>query len=161
MSKYHQGRYQVKNPHKYIGSQPPMCRSSWEMVFCKMCDEHPNIVKWASENIKIPYMNPVTNRMANYVPDFMIQYIDKDGNQHVELIEIKPSTQTTMENAKSKSDQLAIAVNAAKWEAASKWCQSQGIRFKIINEDQIFKTNKKRVAKKRISKSRIPKPKRR
>lgn len=159
MSKYAQGEYQVVNREKYVGGKLPYYRSSWELAFCKMCDSHPNIVKWASENLKIPYQNPVTGKFANYVPDFMIQYIDKDGKEHVELIEIKPSTQTTMENARSKQDKIAVAVNAAKWQSAYEWCERKGIKFKVINEDQIFKTNKKRTAKKRVSKSRIPKKK--
>lgn len=155
MSQWQQGTYQVINTHKYIGSKMPQYRSSWELHFCRMCDEHPNIVKWASENIKIPYVNPLTGRIANYIPDFMIQYIDKDGRQHVELIEIKPSKETTLENARSIKDKASIAVNTAKWQAANEWCNKQGIRFKVINEDQIFHTNKKRNAKKRVSKPRV------
>lgn len=159
MSKFAQGEYPVQNRQKYVGSKLPYYRSSWELAFCKMCDQHPNIIKWASENIKIPYQNPVTGKLANYVPDFMIQYIDKDGKEHVELIEIKPSTQTTMENARSKNDKIAVTVNAAKWQSAYEWCTRKGIKFKVINEDQIFQTNKKRNSKKRVSKSRIPKKK--
>ena len=59
-----------------------------------------------------------------------------------------------MENAKGRGQQLAVAVNAAKWTAAQEWCSRKGIRFKVINEDQIFQTNKKRNSKKRISKKR-------
>lgn len=160
MSKFAQGEYQVVNREKYIGSKAPYYRSSWELAFCKMCDQHPNILKWASENLKIPYQNPVTGKLSNYVPDFMIQYIDKDGREHVELIEIKPSTQTTMENARSQQDKMAVAVNAAKWKSAHEWCERKGIKFKVINEQHIFQTNKKRNTKKRISKSRIAKKKR-
>lgn len=154
MSKYAQGEYTPENRHKYVGQKAPFFRSSWELAFMRMCDSHPNIIKWASENIKIPYRNPVTGRYANYIPDFMIQYIDKNGVEHVELIEIKPAGQTTMENARGRKNQMAVAVNAAKWASAQEWCQRKGIRFKVINEDQIFSTNKKRNAKKRISKKR-------
>lgn len=150
MSKYQQGTYQVQDPAKYVGTKAPIYRSSWELAFCRFCDSHPSILKWASENIKIPYFNPITSRYANYIPDFMIQYQDKDGVTHVELIEIKPSKETTMENAgRSKKAQIQVAVNAAKWTAAQEWCSRKGIRFKVINEDQIFKTNKKRNPRKR------------
>ena len=57
-------------------------------------------LKWASENVKIPYRNPLTGKITNYVPDFMIQYQDKNGKTLVELIEIKPKSQTIIENAK-------------------------------------------------------------
>ena len=149
MSKFHQGVYQVQNPHKYVGDKPPYFRSSWESAFCRMCDNHPNIVRWASEYIKIPYRNPITGRYTNYVPDFLIQYVDKNGVEHVELIEIKPSSQTTMENARGTANKAAVIVNAAKWEAAQEWCKRKGIRFKVVNEDQIFHTNTKRNPKKR------------
>jgi len=154
MKKFAQGEYLVENRQKYVGGKAPFYRSSWELAFMRMCDAHPHILKWASENIKIPYRNPVTGRYANYIPDFMIQYLDKNGAEHVELIEIKPSTQTTMENARGAKNQIAVAVNAAKWTAAQEWCKRRGIRFKVINEDQIFNTNKKRTAKKRIAKKR-------
>lgn len=154
MTSYAQGVYTVENVSKYVGVKPPYYRSSWELAFMRMCDSHPNILKWASENIKIPYQHPLTGKYANYVPDFMIQYMDKDGKEHVELIEIKPSNQTTMENAKHARDKAATVVNAAKWTAAQEWCSRKGIKFKVINEDQIFRTNKKRNSKKRISKKR-------
>ena len=150
MSKWQKGSYQVKNPEKYVGTQAPTFRSSWERAFCEFCDNHPSILKWASENIKIPYFNPIKNRPANYIPDFMIQYMDKDGTTHVELIEIKPSSQTTLEGAgRSRGNKVAVALNAAKWEAAQAWCSQRGIRFKVINENQIFHTKKKRRPKKR------------
>jgi hypothetical protein len=154
MSAFAQGTYILQNPSKYVGKKPPYFRSSWELTFMRMCDSHPNIVKWANESIAIPYMNPFTSRLANYIPDFMIQYIDKDGREHVELIEIKPSSQTTMENAKNKREQAQTVLNAAKWTAAHEWCQRKGIRFKVLNEEHIFQTKKARQSKKRIPKKR-------
>jgi hypothetical protein len=143
MKVYAQGLYRVQNPQKFVGSAAPKYRSSWELAFMRMCDNHPNVLKWASENVKIPYMNPITGKWTNYVPDFMIQYVDKNGQQHVELIEIKPSSQTTMENARRTSDKLSVAVNSAKWTAAQEWCARKGIRFKVINEQHIFHTKRK------------------
>ena len=96
MKKFAQGTYTVTNASKYVGGKAPYFRSSWELAFMRLCDSHPNILKWASENIKIPYRHPLTGNFSNYVPDFMIQYIDKNGKEHVELIEIKPSNQTTL-----------------------------------------------------------------
>lgn len=156
MKPYAQGEYKIKNRQKFVGSSAPRYRSSWEMAFMRMCDDHPNVLKWASENVKIPYMNPITGKWSNYVPDFMIQYVDKDGKQHVELIEIKPSSQTTLENARGVNDKLSVAVNAAKWTAAQEWCARKGIRFKVINEQHIFHTNKKRKSKTATAKKKKP-----
>jgi hypothetical protein len=154
MGKFAQGTYMVENAEKYAGTAAPHYRSSWELAFMRMCDQHPNIVSWASEAIKIPYMHPITGKYANYIPDFMIQYIDAAGSEHVELIEIKPSNQTTMENANSRQQKASVIINAAKWTAAQEWCQRRGIRFKVINEDQIFTNTKKRKSKSRTPKVR-------
>lgn len=154
MTKFAKGQYTVINESKFVGSKQPIFRSSWELAFMRMCDSHPNIIKWASENIKIPYRNPMTGKYANYVPDFMIQYIDKNGTEHVELVEIKPRNQTTMESARTQGQQIQTAINAAKWTAAQEWCKRKGIRFKVINEDQIFKNSKPRKPKQRIANKR-------
>ena len=138
-SQYAQGIFTPQNPEKYIGAKAPFSRSSWEMAFMRFCDSHPNILKWASENVKIPYRHPFTGKITNYVPDFMVQYTDKNGKTLIELIEIKPKSQTVIENARGRGDKFATQVNAAKWTAAQEWCKAKGIHFKVITEDQIFR----------------------
>ena len=39
MAKFAQGRYNMKNPDKYIGGKTPLYRSSWEFAFMRFCDE--------------------------------------------------------------------------------------------------------------------------
>ena len=146
-SKYSQGKYSVQNPEKFVGTQQPFARSSWEMAFMRFCDSHPNITKWASENVKIPYRHPFTGKIANYVPDFMVQYQDKTGKTRVDLIEIKPKAQTLQEKARDKYDKMSIQVNAVKWEAAQAWCKAKGLHFKVITEDQIFRKQSGRKTK--------------
>ena len=107
----------------------------------RFCDSRPNITKWASENVKIPYRHPFTGKITNYVPDFMVQYTDKNGKTRVDLIEIKPKAQTLQEKARDKYDKASIQVNAVKWEAAQAWCKAKGLHFKVITEDQIFQNN--------------------
>lgn len=141
--KYAQGPYTVRNPEKYVGKKPPYARSSWEFAVMRMCDNHPSVTRWASEPIKIPYFNPITNRHANYVPDFMIEYIDSKGKIHVEMIEVKPFSQSTTESARSKSNKMHLAVNAAKWTSAQEYCARRGIRFRVITENEIFRNHKR------------------
>lgn len=138
MTKYASGEYVPKNIEKYIGARKITYRSSWELMFMRFCDNHPFVIKWASESIRIPYKNPLTGKQTIYVPDFLIVYLDKDGVTHCELIEIKPSSQTTMESAKSRNDKLMVALNLAKWKAASQFCQMQGMVFRVVNEQQLF-----------------------
>ena len=119
-SYYSQGQYVVQNPEKYVGTKKPFARSSWETAFMRFCDGHPNIVKWASENVKIPYRHPFTGKYTVYVPDFFIVYQDKNGRKHAEMVEVKPMSQTTMESAgKSQAKKKQVVINMAKWEAAN------------------------------------------
>lgn len=144
MSKYAQGKFQIRNPSKYIGNKQPTYRSGWEFVFMQFCDNNPSIIQWASEAIHIPYRNPFTNKNTIYVPDFLIIYVDKAGKKHAEVIEVKPSKEVSMEGAKSVRDQAFVALNAAKWEAARAWCRNQGLTFRIVTEDMIFHQGKRR-----------------
>lgn len=139
MAKYAQGKFTLKNPDKYIGGRTPTYRSSWEFAFMKFCDEHPSVSKWASEAIKIPYKNPFTGKQTIYVPDFFIAYVDAKGRQHAELIEVKPSSQMTMENAgRNQRNKAHVVLNQAKWEAANAYCKQNNIKFRVVTEQDIF-----------------------
>jgi len=144
MSKYAQGKYEVRNPQKYIGKKPPTYRSSWELTFMNFCDNNPNVHQWASEALHINYRNPFTGRNTIYIPDFLIVYADATGKQHGEVIEIKPTKETMMEAAKSPRDKAMVALNMFKWDAARKFCHAQGLAFRVINETDIYHNGKKR-----------------
>jgi hypothetical protein len=137
-AKFANGFYQITNPDKYVGKKVPHFRSSWEHTFMRFCDENPAVLQWASEAIHIPYRNPFTNKNTIYVPDFMIMYVNKNGEKFGELIEIKPSTQTTLESARSPRDQAAAVLNMHKWQAAQAWCSQNGLRFRVVTENDIF-----------------------
>lgn len=145
MGKFAKGQYTPKNPEKYLGLKTPVYRSSWELVFMKTCDENPAIQKWASESIKIPYRDPITGRPTIYIPDFFIVYVDKNGKKHAEVIEIKPSNHQLLEKVgKNKVNQFQYVKNIAKWEAAHDWCKQKGIKFRVLNENDLFYQGKKR-----------------
>ena len=143
MAKYAQGKYQIKNPEKYMGERLPSYRSSWEFTFMSFCDNNPAVLNWASEGVKIPYFNPVSGKNTIYVPDFLIVYVDANQRKHTELVEIKPSTETTMESARSYRDKLMVAMNMAKWAAADSWARANNMRFRVVTEYDIFKNNKR------------------
>ena len=145
MAKFAQGRFEMKNPSKYVGNKTPLARSSWETVFMRMLDEHPGVQSWASESIQIPYRDPLTGKYTIYVPDFFIVYQDRTGKKHAEVVEVKPKNQTMRENVgKSRYNQEQYIQNMAKWEAASAWCKQKKLRFRIVSEDDIFHTGSKR-----------------
>jgi hypothetical protein len=139
MARFAQSRFEMKNPEKYVGKKTPLARSSWEFVFMRTLDEHQGVEKWASESIQIPYRDPLTGRQTIYVPDFFIVYSDKNGKKHAEIIEVKPASQTLREQiGKSLYNQEQYIKNLAKWEAATAWCRQKNIRFRVMNESDIF-----------------------
>lgn len=143
MSKWAQGPYTVINSNKYVGKGTPRYRSGWEHAFMRFCDSNDNIINWASESIAIPYRHPLTGKMTQYIPDFLIQYRNRHNQVITELIEIKPKKQSVIESKMSSRDRAVVAVNYAKWDAAQKWAKRNGIVFRVINEDQIFRNGKK------------------
>jgi hypothetical protein len=142
--KFAKGKFNPSNPAKYAGRNTPTYRSSWELSFMQFCDNHPSVIQWASESMSIPYKNPLTGKNTFYVPDFFIMYQDKNGTNRAELIEVKPRTQTTMETARSTRDKAAVAVNHAKWAAASAFCKQNGMIFRVITEHDIYQNARKK-----------------
>lgn len=147
MANFRQGPYTVRNPAKYVGKGMPRYRSGWELTFMMFLDSNDNIVQWASESISIPYRNPITGKASMYVPDFFVTYRSKDNRTRAELIEIKPKKQSLIESRASDRDRAIVAVNYAKWDAATKWAQKNGLTFRVINEDQIYHQGAKKTGK--------------
>ena len=114
----------------------------------RLLDRHPSVSSWASEPIKIPYINPLTRKSSVYVPDFIMVYVDKNGTVHKELVEVKPAKETMLSEAKTKGDKLRYAVNMAKWQAAANFCKKHGLKFRVINESQLFGDSYKKKKKK-------------
>ena len=111
----------------------------------RLCDEHPNVYKWASESIKIPYRHPFTGKYTIYVPDFFIVYNDKNSKKHAEMVEVKPASQTTMEAAgKSMAKKKQVLINHAKWEAASAYAKQNKLRFRVVSEQDLFHNGKRK-----------------
>lgn len=154
MNKNFNSRSQVKyiprNPEKYIGNPDNIFyRSTWEYSAFKFCDNNPNVIKWGSEEIVIEYMKPVLTptginyKKSRYYVDLYVEYRDKNGNIQKELIEIKPKKQTSPSKSKRLTtkfvENATYMINSAKWEAAKKWCDMNGVKFCIITEDTLFK----------------------
>ena len=139
MTKFAQGLYKVQNTAKYVGNREPRYRSSWEHTFMTFCDTNSHILQWSSESVSIPYRHPITGKQTIYIPDFLITYQGSNGKTIGELIEIKPRKQSVIEEKQSQRDRMAVAINYAKWSAAEKWASRQGLTFRVITEDQIFR----------------------
>jgi len=135
--------FNPKNPSKYAGDPPKIvCRSLWERNVCKFCDDHPNILKWSSEEIAIPYVSPIDQKVHNYFPDFLIQFQNLNGKQ-TWMIEVKPKKQTLLKENASKKEKSIWLINNAKWSAAKKYCDKHNITFKILTEKDLFANGNK------------------
>lgn len=141
--------YRVKNLKKYRGDATMVTyRSSWEKKMMIWFDTHPNVIEWSSEETVIPYISPLDNRQHRYFLDFKATFevIGADGKKKRKtyLIEVKPYEQTQppkiTEGKKTKTllEQAATyAVNQAKWEACTKYCEQKGWSFQILTEYEL------------------------
>jgi hypothetical protein len=143
--KYHQGRFNPRNPEKYKGDvRNIIYRSSWELKFLQWCDRNDSILEYGSEEFFIPYRDPTTGKIRRYFPDAYVKVKESSGNIKKYIIEIKPlrQTQPPVPGKKKKqtliTEALTYEKNCAKWEAARSWCADRMLEFKIITEKDIF-----------------------
>jgi hypothetical protein len=147
---FHKRKYTPANPQKYAGDPTVIfMRSSWETRFALWCDHNPNVVKWVSEEIVIPYRCPTDNKIHRYFVDFKIQIKDKDGNIKTYLIEVKPSKQLVPPEYPGRKTQRYLVESAmfiknqAKWSAAKSYASDRKWEFKIITERELGLVNPK------------------
>lgn len=107
-------------------------------------DRHPDILKWQSEEVIVPYFCPTDNRNHRYFPDFVVQKRNKDGSVSIIMIEIKPERETMAPKpGKNKTkkrllqEALTFAKNTAKWKAAERYCDERGWQFKVLTEKHL------------------------
>ena len=139
--KYHQGWFYPKNKEKFLGDKA-FYRSGLELKFMRWCDDNTNVLKWGSENVIVPYISPLDNRVHKYYVDNFV--VIKEGTKITKyLIEIKPSGQTKPPTTKYKKrfhllyEQARYAVNSSKWKFAKEFCLKKGWQFLIITEEHL------------------------
>lgn len=147
---YKQGKFTPKFPKKYIGDPTNIVfRSGWEKRVMQSLDENTLIVRWASEEVVIPYISPIDNRPHRYFVDFYVEAKQPDGSIRKILIEVKPAAQTKPPKTPKRKTKRYITevmtwgVNEAKWKAAQEYCLDRGWEFQIITEADLFKKTTK------------------
>lgn len=142
-TRFQQGLYVPRNPHKYVGDLNKIrYMSSYELETHRFFDNNERVLRWSSEPMAIPYLKPTDGRVHKYLPDYWVEYVNKDGEIIQEIIEVKPAVQTKKPRAGTKYslyEQLTFAVNMAKWEAAKAFCAQNNMLFRVITERSIFK----------------------
>ena len=141
----YKGKFKPKNPKKYKGNPANIIyRSLLERRFMVYLDNTPAVLKWSSEEIIIPYVSPLDNRVHRYFPDFYMKVKQANGNIKRFIIEVKPKYQCqsppTAPKRKTKrwfNDVKNWTINQAKWKSANEYCINKGMEFKILTEDHL------------------------
>ncbi len=147
--RYYQGVYNVINKEKYIGTDKPLFRSSYEKRAMVWADSNKNVIKWGSEIVKVPYVSSIDKRLHTYFVDLYCEIKDKDTEQIKKyLIEIKPYKQTQMptkpkiKNIKSYNrytrESKMYIQNQNKWQAAINFCNKRGWFFITMTEKDLI-----------------------
>ena len=140
MRKSYKGIYRPTYPRKYVGN-PNMIvyRSLLERRFMLYCDQNPDVLVWASEELPIRYYNPLDKKFHRYLPDFLIKTIKNKKY----MIEIKPSRQIVKPKKpkiKTKAfmrESYEYIKNKAKWQAAKAYCVNNNMEFKLLTEKNL------------------------
>lgn len=87
--RFKQGVFIPKFKEKYVGTIPAVYRSGLELEYFRILDANPNVIKWGSEEIVVPYY--FNGGMHRYYVDLFV--IFKNGDKIVKyFIELKPES---------------------------------------------------------------------
>ena len=138
----YKGKFRPQNYEKYKGDHRNIVyRSGWELKFMKYLDRQPEVLRWSSEEIIVPYRSPIDNRLHRYYPDFWVKTTKGES-----LIEIKPKKQTKPPKLNPKHKRRYLkevrvwGINEAKWKAAAEICENKGWKWQILTEDTLNNT---------------------
>lgn len=121
-------------------------RSSYEIRFVShYLDPSPDVVKWSSESVVIPYKYNIDGRLHRYFVDFWFEH--RNGQEY--LIEIKPKNQLKPPKPGKRRTRgfinrcLEYQKNQDKWAAAENFCKRvtakgrKKLSFKILTEKDL------------------------
>jgi hypothetical protein len=137
------GKFVPKNPQKYIGDPTNIIyRSSLEIKFMLWCDRRESVLQWGSEELVIPYVSPLDNKVHRYFVDFIMKVQTKEGIKTY-MIEVKPyrfTQEPVVPKRKTKNFLAEVkqwGVNQAKWKAAREFAKDRGWEFMLITEKDL------------------------
>lgn len=140
----YKGYFKPKFPEKYKGNANNIIyRSLWERHCMVYFDQNPNVVKWCSEEVIVPYKSPIDGRTHRYFPDFLIQVKNKYDSIETILIEVKPFKETHEPKKKKRVTKNYLyevktwGINSAKWKAAEEFCADRKWKFMILTEKEL------------------------
>jgi hypothetical protein len=140
----YKGKFRPKHPKKYRGDPTKIIyRSLWERNCMRYFDDNPNVLKWSSEEVIVPYKSPLDGRYHRYFPDFLIRIKNKQGQLETIMIEVKPYKETKEPKPQKRLTKNYLyevrtwSINKSKWEAAIEFCKDRRWKFMIITEKEL------------------------
>jgi hypothetical protein len=140
----YKGKFRPKHPKKYRGDPTKIIyRSLWERNCMRYFDDNPNVLKWSSEEVIVPYKSPLDGRYHRYFPDFLIRIKNKQGQLETIMIEVKPYKETKEPKPQKRLTKNYLyevrtwSINKSKWEAAIEFCKDRKWKFMIITEKEL------------------------
>jgi hypothetical protein len=140
----YKGKFRPKYPTKYRGDPTNIIyRSLWERNCMRYFDQNPNVLKWSSEEVIVPYKSPIDGRYHRYFPDFLIRVKNKQGVLETIMIEVKPYKETKEPKPQTRLSKKYLyevktwGINKSKWEAAIEFCKDRKWKFMIITEKEL------------------------
>jgi hypothetical protein len=106
-------------------------------------DDNPNVIEWSNEEIVIPYLSPVDNKVHRYFPDFFVRTRNRNGVIQAMILEVKPKSQSIPPKQRSRvtkqyiREVMTYGINEAKWKAATEYCKDRSWTFKVITEEDL------------------------
>jgi hypothetical protein len=141
----YKGKFKPKNPLKYKGDPTTIIyRSRWELKLMNYLDNNPEIISWSSEELTIPYVSPLDNRIHRYYPDFVVKKkIDGTDKTETMVIEVKPYKETMEPKKQDKMSKSYLyevktwGINSSKWKSAKEFCEDRKWKFVILTEHEL------------------------
>ena len=141
-TKFKQGFFYPRNLDKFVSKDnKAIYRSGLELDYFRLLDKNPNVVKWGSEEVVVPYF--FDNKWHKYYVDLFVVFKFGESVKKY-FIELKPYAQTVEPKVSKRKKQMSMlyeakqwAKNQAKWKAATDYAKKNGWEFHILTEKDL------------------------
>ena len=139
---YKQGFFYPRNLNKFVSKEnKAIYRSGLELEYFRILDKNPNVIKWGSEEVVVPYF--FENKWHKYYVDLFVIFKFGESTKKY-FIELKPYSQTIEPKVNKRKKQMTMlyeakqwAKNQAKWKAATDFAKKNGWEFHILTEKDL------------------------
>jgi hypothetical protein len=139
---YKQGFFYPRNLDKFVSKDnKAIYRSGLELEYFRILDKNPNVLKWGSEEVVVPYF--FENKWHKYYVDLFVVFKFGESTKKY-FIELKPYSQTIEPKVNKRKKQMTMlyeakqwAKNQAKWKAATDFAKKNGWEFHILTEKDL------------------------